>query len=944
MKISIRGVIIVGCIVLIWGTLLISMPFSYFSNKKVILLHTMDIMENISDLTVKETQNFFSIARGAAHLTKRLISSKVVYTDKDHIEKLEKYFFDQLEIYPQFAGIYFANPAGEFYYVSRNSKHSKDGYRTKFIEITPKSRQVKLIFRDRDMNIVQENFDPQDNYDPRKRPWYLKAEKEKHVIWTNPYIFFTSQKPGITTAGPIYDTDGSLLGVVGVDIELDVLSNFIGSLRVGKTGIAFMVDQESNVIAYPDTDQLKFFDEKENKKIRLPKLWELSNPVCKLAYDAIEKAKALGTPPVANKESLFAAFKSDSQKYYTMFTPVKESKISWMIGVYIPQEDYFGKLIFNQRINLLLVFGLSCVATIFGLFVAGKIIKPIFELDREALYIANHNYNPRQKIKTPFIEIQRTANYFHEMKEAVMDYKKELKKEEQIQRTITDTANEAILMLNGQDEVTYWNTAAQKIFGYKNTDALGKNIYDLVPFRENNGKSRLTLNTVFKEVAKDPFPKNTALYIRHRNGHTYYVEVSIVNIKIEQHRHTIAVIHDISKRKKLENDKITALKQLQQAQKMEALGLLAGGVAHDLNNVLSGLVSYPELLLMDLDKNSPLRPAILTIQDSGKKAASIVDDLLTLARRGVVNIEIVNLNTIIDAYLKSPEYKTMIRYHQNVSIQTRLAGDLQNITGTSIHLNKTVMNLMSNAAEAMKNGGNIIVSTHNQYIDTPIKGYDKIHEGRYVVLTIQDTGTGISAKDLKRIFEPFYTSKIMGRSGTGLGMSVVWGTVQDHNGYIHVDSAPGKGTKFFLYFPATNMNSSDKDEPISAEDYTGNGETILVVDDVKEQRDIAKNILERLNYRVKTQPSGEKAIAFMTRDRADLMILDMIMDPGIDGLETYIQVLKLHPDQKAVITSGFSDNDRVKEAQRLGAGEYIKKPYTFEKIGLAVKNELASKS
>jgi PAS domain S-box-containing protein len=942
LKISIRGVIITGCIVLIWGTLLISMPFSYFSNKKVMLVHTMDIMENISDLTVKETQNFFSIARGAANLTKRLISSKVVYTDKEHIEKLEKYFFDQLEIYTQFAGIYFANPEGEFYYVSRNAEYSKNGYRTKFIENTDQGRRVRLIFRDREMNTVHETLDPKDTYDPRKRPWYIKAEMEKQVIWTDPYIFFTSQKPGITTAGPIYGADGKLAGVVGVDIELDVLSKFIGSLRVGKTGIAFMVDQDSNVIAYPDPEQLKFSDSNGSKRIRLPKLWELANPVCKLAFDAVEQAKDRTVPGVDSKESFFAAFRSDSEKYYTMFTPVQEAKISWMIGVYIPEEDYFGKLVSNHRINLALVFVLSCIATVIGLHIAGKIIKPVSELDQEALYITNRNYEPRKKIQTGFIEIQRTADSFHEMKKAVKEYKAELKKEERIHRAITDTANEAILMVNENNIISYWNAAAKKIFGYDSLDALGKRIYDLIPFQEQPQEESLTLNMVFKEAEQEPYPKNEALYIRHKHGYRYFVEISIVNIKIDGHRHTIAVIHDITKRKKLETDKINALKQLQQAQKMEALGLLAGGVAHDLNNVLSGLVSYPELLLMDLPAESPLRPAIATIKDSGKKAASIVDDLLTLARRGVANIEIVNLNEVVMAYLKSPEYRRMIHYHPNVSIQTRLNTELKNIRGASLHLSKTVMNLMSNAAEAMKTGGNIILSTENRYMDHPVKGYDKIEEGDYVVLTVQDTGAGISSEDIKRIFEPFYTSKIMGRSGTGLGMSVVWGTVKDHNGYIRIDSTPGRGSVFTLYFPATEEQASDEGPAASVQDYMGNRETILVVDDVKEQRQIAKTILERLNYRVETVPSGEEAVAFLTKHSVDLLLLDMIMDPGIDGLETYVRILEFKPNQKAVIVSGFSDNDRVKQAQRLGAGEYVKKPYTLEKIGVAVKNELSN--
>ena len=940
MKISIRGIIIIGCIILIWGTLLITTPFSYFSTKKVMLLHTMDIMENISELTLKETQNFFSVARGAAHLTKRLISSEVVNTDKEHIEILEKYFFDQLEINLQFAGIYFANPEGEFYYVSRNSSRAPNGYRTKFIENMPQGRRVKLIWRDNNMKIIQEEFDPQDSYDPRERPWFKKAKEENQVIWTNPYIFFTSQKPGITTAGPIYDANGNLLGVVGVDIELDVLSKFIGSLRVGKTGIAFMIDQDTNVIAYPDPEELKFSDGKENTKIRLPKLSELSNPVCKLAYDSIEQSTNLTDFQKTKKTSTFAGFQVDQKRFYTMFTPVQESKIPWMIGVYIPETDYFGKILTNERINLLLTLILSCIATLAGLVVAGKIIRPISELDREALDITNHNYDSQQKVTTRIIEIQRTADTFHNMKKAVLEYKKELKENEQIHRTITETANEAILMINEQKIVSYWNAAAETIFGYTSTEAIGKNLFDLIPFQKNNSEAELTLNTVFKNNLNNQFQKNITLNIKHRGGHEYFVEVSIVNIELDQQLHTIAIIHDISKRKKLENDKIAALKQLQQAQKMEAIGLLAGGVAHDLNNVLSGIVSYPELLLMDLPEDSPLRGAILTIQDSGKKAASIVEDLLTLARRGVTNIEILNINTIINDYLESPEYQALIRFHQNISIQTDLESDLYNITGTTIHLKKTIMNLVSNAAEAMLNGGNIIISTRNQYIDVPIKGYEKIREGDYILLTIQDTGTGIDPDDIKRIFEPFYTSKIMGRSGTGLGMSVVWGTVQDHNGYIDIESNPGKGTKFQLYFPATKKQIEPEKALIAIKDYIGNGESILVIDDVKEQREIAHKLLTRLNYTVKTISSGEEAIEYMSNNHANLLLLDMIMEPGMDGLDTYIQILKLHPKQKAIIASGFSDTDRVKQAQKLGAGEYIKKPYTLEKIGIAVHKEL----
>jgi len=381
--------------------------------------------------------------------------------------------------------------------------------------------------------------------------------------------------------------------------------------------------------------------------------------------------------------------------------------------------------------------------------------------------------------------------------------------------------------------------------------------------------------------------------------------------------------------------------RLHRSEKMEAIGTLAGGVAHDLNNILSGIVSYPELLLLDLPQDSPLRKPIQTIQRSGERAATIVQDLLTLARRGVMVSEIVNMNTIIKEYLKSPEHRRLLSFHHDVDIETFLEKDLLDMSGSPVHLLKTVMNLVSNAAEAMPGGGKIIIHTGNQYVDLPIRGYDDVKEGDYVTLSVTDSGVGILPEDKERIFEPFYTKKKMGRSGTGLGMAVVWGTVKDHEGYIDFESSENGDTIFKLYFPVTRKEIVQDTPDLFMEDFSGNGESILIADDVEEQREIASMILRQLGYAVSTVSSGEKAIEYLKNNSVDLLVLDMIMDPGIDGLDTYREVLKLHPEQKAVIVSGYTETDRIREAQKLGAGQYIKKPYSINKFGVAVKTELA---
>ncbi|MCX5841795.1 MAG: response regulator, partial [Deltaproteobacteria bacterium] len=379
--------------------------------------------------------------------------------------------------------------------------------------------------------------------------------------------------------------------------------------------------------------------------------------------------------------------------------------------------------------------------------------------------------------------------------------------------------------------------------------------------------------------------------------------------------------------------------QLKQAEKMEAIGKLAAGVAHDLNNILIGLVTYPDYLLIELPENSKLRGSIQTIQKSGMKAAAIVQDLLTLSRQGIRDQKVFNLNTIINDYLVSPGYKQLKSDHPQVDLEADLQEDLLNINGSPVHLLKTVMNLVNNAFEANLINGTVKIATRNRYIDSPQEAFERIAEGEYAVLSVADTGIGIEAKELRKIFEPFFTKKKLGRSGTGLGMTLVWSTVKDHEGFIDVRSTEGKGSIFDLYLPVTRQIVSETEEPSALEDCLGT-ESVLIVDDILEQREIAAIMLQKLGYTVHSVASGEEAIEYLKHRKADILVLDMIMEPGIDGCETYKRIIPNNPGQKAIIVSGFSESELVKEAQRLGAGEYIRKPYSLNQIARALRAEL----
>ena len=447
------------------------------------------------------------------------------------------------------------------------------------------------------------------------------------------------------------------------------------------------------------------------------------------------------------------------------------------------------------------------------------------------------------------------------------------------------------------------------------------------------------------QKAIDTNDPNYSRQIEHRiiyaDGTVGYITVRFVIEKDADGRtvKTYGVNQDITERKRAEERLRESEEKLLRSKKMESLGLLAGGVAHDLNNVLAGIVSYPELLLLDLPEDSKLRKPIQSIQESGDKAVAIVQDLLTIARGVALAKKTLNLNDFVKDYLASPEFEKLMQLHPAIKVKTDLDTGLMNTIGSPVHIRKVIMNLVSNASEAIEGPSHITISTGNRYLDRNVGKYEEVKIGEYVILSVSDDGSGISSDHLERIFDPFFTTKIMGKSGTGLGLAVVWNIVQDHKGYIDV-SSDERGTTFELYFPITRDEVTEEDISISMEDCKGNGEMVLVVDDIESQRKITCDMLEALGYKSIAVSGGEKAVEYLKEHSVDIILLDMIMDPGINGYETYKRIIEIHPNQKAVIVSGFAETDEVKKVQKLGAGQYMRKPLTFKKIGMAIKEEL----
>jgi len=489
-----------------------------------------------------------------------------------------------------------------------------------------------------------------------------------------------------------------------------------------------------------------------------------------------------------------------------------------------------------------------------------------------------------------------------------------------------------LIVLDEKNRIIEINPAAESIFEIKLSKVTGRNVWDVFDSYIPSG---------FKGLLDEADRFELPLLIDNKK-YIYDFRISPIKSKKGNDLGQIISLRNITDIKQAEKELLKNEKKLARSKKMESLGLMAGGIAHDLNNILSGIVSYPDLLLLDLPRDNPMYKPLKTIQESGMKAADFVADLLTIARGIATDQVISNLNNLVRKYLGSAEHNNLAARYPNVNFEIGLDPDLLNIACSLIHIQKILMNLIGNAAEAVGGEGEVTVSTSNIYLDEPLKGYENIVKGEYVMLAVSDNGSGISHEDISRIFEPFYSKKIIGRSGTGLGLAIVWNAVQDNNGYINVTSDEQR-TLFELYFPVTRKETTSENTSLSLKDYTGNGEKILVVDDEQRQREIACSLLKKLGYNADAVSSGEDAVKYLKANSMDLVVLDMIMPRGINGLETYKKIIKINPGQKAVIASGFAANKDVKAAQKAGAGTYIKKPYSVAKIGCAIKEELSGK-
>lgn len=504
-----------------------------------------------------------------------------------------------------------------------------------------------------------------------------------------------------------------------------------------------------------------------------------------------------------------------------------------------------------------------------------------------------------------------------------------LRQSEETLRAITNAANDAIVLMDSDGRISYWNPAAERIFGYSVKETIGNDLHLLLAPQEFHDAYRQGFEK-FMKMGRGPAVGKTVQFTAIRkDGTRFPIEVSTSSIKINKEWHAAGIIRDISERIKMEEE-------LWRAQKLESLGVLAGGIAHDFNNLLTGILGNVSLLLFDIDSKHPHYEKLIKISKLVDSGARLTTQLLGYARKGKYEIKPVDLNRLIEETAE-----TFGRTRKEITISLDLHKGLFAIDADGGQIEHVLWNIFVNAADAMPGGGNLTVKTINtNQKDTDVKTYDA-KPGNYVLLKISDTGIGMTKEIQGRIFDPFFTTKEMGR-GTGLGLASAYGIIKSHGGYIHVDSEKGRGSTFSIYLPATRKRIV-KDVQSARQVVKGTG-TVLLVDDEKEVREVSQRLLEAAGYRVLVAKDAEEAIRTYRKNfkKIDIVLLDMIM-PNTGGGEVYDRMKEIDPNIKVLLSSGYSIDSDARQILARGCNGFLQKPFTLLELSEKVAEILGNR-
>lgn len=785
---------------------------SYVTTEAVLLGHARQIMENVASDTIDRSEDFLSPAQTAADLTQRLADHNVLSSDNP--KSMERYFFEQLRLYPQFAGIYFGSTDGSFFYVKRDSEFAEGGYRTKIITRDEESRTVELLWRDADYAETGRNLDLEDTFDPRTRPWFKKALATRDLVWTNPYIFFTSGQPGITTAAPVLDSEGTIKGVVGVDIEITEISTFLARLKIGNSGSAFILSANSDVIAFPDADKIKRPSSDSGEGLRFTRIEELDDELSRAAYESLQRS---GNASDLQSQQ-FTTFDVGEETFHAIFAPFKNPNWPWVIAIHVPENDFLGEIKDNQIFNVYLAVAIAIIACLVGFLLWRSIARPIAALRANALAITSGDLDSTWAVRSRYTEIQETADAFTHMVAALKQHEIENSALTEGLRTFSRAVEQsptAIIITTDKGNIEYINPSFTSLTGYTIGEVSG-----LLP-RELVGDETLSSEcTELLSVVTSGRIWRGELRMKTKANEEIWCAMTVSPVRNAEggKGHFIAIAEDITERKRAQEalksardeleirveertrelreeitDRKRAEERAETANRVKSRFL--ANMSHELRTPLNAIIGFSDVIRRELfgPMSSPkYMDYACNIHESGTHLLQLINDTLDLsaieAGKLALHEERVDLADVSAAAnrLITPRAES-----GKVNIERVIDDDLPYLFADELRIKQILINLLSNAVKFTPEGGSVTLSITYE----PTSGF---------IIKIKDTGIGMDKAGITLSMEVFghvTNAFSKGHEGTGLGLPLTQKLVQAHDGTLDIASALGIGTTVTIGFP-----------------------------------------------------------------------------------------------------------------------------------------------
>lgn len=903
--------IVVPIILLVLASVFLVGYFSLENGKSAVSGASTRFREEIAIRIQTRITNFLKTPQVVCTLIMHLASEGFL-NPKNPVE-MQQVFVEMIYTYPQISSVYFGNmdgglinagreTSGELYVIETENYTAGSFFKFRLDSL---GNRAELLAEIRD-------------FDARNRSWFTNAHQANgSLVRTDPFEVFTGDNVSISTSVAVLDKNGEIAGVVSCDVFLSYISNFLKTLNLGESGVAFIADFEGCVLASSESDV-------ENNVFQHIPASNHSNSI--ISETALYVDTVFGGFSQIDSTMIFT-LESSGPSSFVQVVPFQDSVgKSYFIVTSIQDSDFLHFLERNRRNTLFLLAFSLLVALLTGIFVAKLISKPLQDLrstvrqliDGEEKDFSSHWMS----------EVNELSNDFNQLTNRLKSTMEELKQSEESMN----------LALRGTGAATWdWNilTGAIRV-NDRWAEIMGYSLHDIVPVTEEFWIEAIhpdDIEETYKHL-QDHFDGISEFYeatfrLKHKSGNWIWVldRGMIIEKDASGKPKRMSGIHiDISPRKNAEIEKLRLQTQLEKAQKLKSIGQLAGGVAHDLNNLLTPIIGYAEILLADLDDNSDPRP-YSEILKAGKSAQELVNQLLAFGHKQQLELKVIDLNYVVS------NYKHLLRrtIRENIAISFDIYDSPLLVYGDSSKLEQVLTNLAVNAQDAMTGGGDMVIQT--RFTETcELKT-------KCAILEVSDSGTGMDSDTLSKIFEPFYSTK--GDLGTGLGLATVYGIVRQHGGVINVESKLGLGSKFSILLPI-----SDKEVPlpVNTEELPKapvRNQTILVVEDSDEVREITVIALKRFGYNVFQASCGSEALEVIAKhpDNIDLMLTDVIM-PGISLEELHREAFKLIPDLKVVYMSGYS-GDKIKNQRKVdNSTPFISKPFSLEDLAAKLSSVL----